>query len=1118
LDIGQWLRDLGLHSYEQAFRDHGVDLDVLRRLTAEDLIEIGVSPVGHRRKILHAVGELAAAQSQAAESSIPRRAERRHLTVMFCDLVGSTALSARLDPEDLQELLRAYFALVDDVVSLHGGFIAKYLGDGALIYFGYPQAHEDDAERAVRAGLALVGRVSELAAAGERLSARVGIATGLVVIGELAGVGEAQERRIAGETPNLAARLQGLAGDGGVVIAESTRRILGGLFELSALAPSSLKGFAELVLAWQVIGEGRAESRFAALHGTRITPLVGRDEELGLMLSRWERAKEGVGQVVLISGEPGIGKSRLVLALRERISNDSKTSLSYACSPHHDNSALFPFITQLERAAGIAPDDAHELRLHKLESMLRERGADADDAVVLFADLLGIHVGTQPVLATMSPLQKKSLLFSAFLAQLEGLALRGPVVVVLEDLHWLDPTSQELFDQMVERVQPLPVLLVATFRPELSPPWTGFPHVTLFTLNRLGRAQSRSLVEHVAGVNALPPEVLQQVLVRTEGVPLFAEELTKAILEFACVGEAGERGALDSSLTAIPTTLYDSLTARLDRLGPAKEVAQIGACIGREFDHDLLAAVVLLPEADLSAALDRLVSAELLFRRGIPPAAAYIFKHALVRDAAYQSLLRKRRQDLHASIAAALESDFPHTLDSRPEVLAHHLDEARLADKAVGYWLRAGQLSAARSANVEAIAHLRSGLVSLAGLPRGQPRSRWELSLQLALGGPLLATKGFASGEVEAVYQRAQELSRELENDKDLFAAIRGLVHVCHVRANLREETQLVDEVVELARRIGGPAMLAEAYHSAGAQAFHLGAFRTGHDWYMKCIEASDSGNRFDSEAYGINTGVFCRAYMSHCDWHLGYPDHARQTAEEALALAREIAHPFSIALALDYLAMLHQFRREPDAALRFADEAHSLCLEHRFDYYGAWSALVRAWAIAEGGSLEGGLAAYDAALHSFGKTGAELRLPHYLCVLAGIQRTAGQRSVGLRVVAEAAQIADRNSESWCNAEIERERGELLLLSSSNDVLDEVAAALKRAIVIAADQGAKMLELRASTALARFLVKRDEPTQALDVLAPIFEWFTQGFDTPDLRQARTLLDELRVVIAGDANT
>jgi class 3 adenylate cyclase len=1111
LDIGLWLRGLGLQSYEEAFRTNGVDLDVLPRLTADDLKEIGVSAVGHRRKILDAVGELMAVLPEPVGRKGPDRAERRQLTVMFCDLVGSTALSARLDPEDMQELLQAYHARVGDLVSKYGGFVAKYMGDGALIYFGYPQAHEDDAERAVHAGLTLIAGISELKVDGDSLNARVGIATGLVVVGDLLGVGEAQERGIAGETPNLAARLQELAEAGAVIIADNTRRLVGNLFELSPLAPCSLKGFAKPVGAWRVTGEGKAESRFEALHGTRVTGLVGREEELDLVLSRWRQTRAGGGHVALISGEPGIGKSRLVLALRERLQGESKTSLSYACSPHHVNSALFPFVTQLERAAGFAPDDAGDTRLDKLQLLILETADQPDKAVALFADLLGIATDSRHELAAMSPLQKKGLLFRAFLAQLESLAMRGPVLVVLEDAHWLDPTSRELFDQIVERLQRLPVLLIATFRPELPPPWIGFPHVTLLTLNRLADAQARSLVEWVASGKALPAEVLEQILARTEGVPLFTEELTKAVIESGLLKDAGDRYVLNGPLPplAIPATLHDSLMARLDRLAPVKEIAQIGACIGREFDHELLAAVVPLADVELAAALDRLVEAELVFRRGIPPAATYIFKHALVRDAAYQSLLRKRRQELHANIALALEADFPQAVESRPELVASHFNDAGLFDKAVGYWLQAGVLAAGRSANVEAIAHLRSGLTSLEALPLDKSRSRLELSLLLALGGPLLFTKGYASREAEVVYKQARELSRELDNDADLFTAVRGLGYVYHVRANLREAMQLSDETVALAFRIDAPAFFVEAYHFAGAVNFHLGELSAARDWLQKGMDVYDDRGRYNSEIYGISMSAFCRVYIAHCDWHLGYPDRALKTAQDGLALARQGARPFSIALALVYLSMLYQFRREPQAALTVAEEARSLCLEYRFDYYGAWSALVRAWAIMNHGPVEEGLAAYDAALKEFAETGAGLRMPHYLCLLAAIQRKAGRRAAGLKIIAEAAQIAEKTLESWCNAELERERGELLLLDPSDDARDEAEAAFNRAIDIAANQGAKMLELRASAALARVWAERSERKKAFAVLAPIYNWFTQGFDTLDLLRARRLLAKLR---------
>jgi class 3 adenylate cyclase/predicted ATPase len=1110
LDIGLWLRDLGLQSYEQAFRDNDVDLEILRRLTVEDLKEIGVSAVGHRRKILDAAGRLAFSEPAArgVPETPPSRAERRRLTVMFCDLVGSTALSARLDPEDMRELLRVYHACVRDVVGKHGGFIAKYLGDGALIYFGYPRADEYDAERAVRAGLELVVAVSALTSMGEPLQARVGLATGLVVVGDLIGVGEARERSVAGETPNLAARLQGLAEAGSVVIADGTRRLLGELFEFAAIAPAVLKGFEKPVGAWKVIGESRRQSRFEAMHGLNISPIVGRNEELDLVMSRWRRAQEGTGQVVLIIGEPGIGKSRLALAVQERLGEGPK-SLQFACSPHHANSALFPFVSQLEQEAGFAPADNWEVRLAKLESLLDESAEAQNSPAALFAELLGIPLRSAHSLSEMSSLQKKGLVFRAILQRLEQTAASGPVFVVLEDAHWLDPTSKELFDQIVDRLRSLPALLLASLRPDLPPPWIGFPHVTALTLNRLAQVDSRTLIDGVTGGKALPPEVVEQILARTEGVPLFTEELAKAIIESGLLADGGDHYVLDGPLPplAIPETLHDSLMARLDRLSTVKEVAQIGACIGREFDHELLAAVVPFADEQLTVALDRLVLAGLIFRRGVPPNTSYAFKHAMMRDAAYESLLKKRRQELHGNIATALEQRFARAADARPEMVAHHFNEAGILDKAAEYWLRAGQKAAARSANVEAISHFRSGLACVAALPPDEGRARRELSLQLAMGGPVLATRGFASRETEAVYQRAEELSRELGDDVGLYTALRGLGYVYHVRANFREAEELVDELVELSLRIGdATAEFGAKFHVASLK-FHFGAFETAREGLQYGRIDPD---RLHSVAYGIDFDVFSRSYTSHCEWHLGFPDRALRTAQESLSLARETALPFSTALALDYLAMLHQFRREPEKAQHVAAEARSLCAAHRFDYYGAWSALVQAWAIADKGSLEEGLVAFDAALDEFKGTGAAVRMPHHLCVFAAIHRKSGRQVAGLRLIDEAAQFALAHNETWCDAEIERERGELLLLSpSSEGAVEKALAALRRAIDISRAQGAKIFELRAATSLARVFGKRNDRQRALAELSPIYRSFTEGFETIDLSEAKGLLDKLQ---------
>lgn len=933
-----------------------------------------------------------------------------------------------------------------------------------------------------------------------------------MVVGDLLGEGAAREEAVTGETPNLAARLQQVAEPGTVLIADGTRRLIGDLFELAELISLRLKGFSEPVLAWRVVGEGKAETRFEALHGAHVTPLVGRSEELDLILSRWRLAQGCSGQVVLISGEPGIGKSRVVLALRERLQAERIPLISYTCSPHHTNSALFPFVSQLERAARFSADDSPEKRTKRLELLLSEDGVVfPDDTLPLFAELMGIPNPMPSAIPSLPPQQRKVLLFRAFMARLDHVAAHGPVLMVLEDAHWLDPTSHELFDQIVNRLQDLPVLLVATFRPELPAPWTGFPHVTLLTLNRLPRAQVVTLVDRITEGKALPEQVLGQILARTEGVPLFTEELTKAVLEAGILRDDGDRYTLAGPLPpmAIPTTLHDSLMARLDRLAPVKEVAQIGACIGREFGHELLAAAVSMPEKELAAALDRLLSAELVFQRGLPPAATYIFKHALVRDAAYESLLKRRRQELHARIAASIEALFPQLVKGQPELVARHFSEAGLAEKAIPYWLRAGRLAVNRSANMEAIAHLRFGLECAQALPPGESRSRYELSLQLALGGPLLATKGFSSRDAEAAYQRAQELSRELGSEHELLLALRGLGYVYHVRANLRGATSLMHEAAGLAKRSGDPALQVEADHFAGVVSFHLGQFQSARDMLERSARAGEFRGRYHSEVYGINMGVFCRAYISHCDWHLGYPIRALRIAEEGLALAREISHPFSIALALNYLALLHQFRRDPDATLGRAMEAQSICAEHGFDYYGAWSGLVRAWAMAESGQLDQGLAAFDAAFDDFRRTNAGLRIPHHLGQLAALHHKAGNLIDALRLIDQAIAVAEATGESWCNAELHRERGQLLLLAAEAEAEDRADAEFQDAIEIAAAQGAKLPELHASVARARLQASRGRRRQARDILAPIYAWFCEGLETCDLAEARTLLADLQ---------
>ena len=602
---------------------------------------------------------------------------------MFSDLVGSTALSGQMDPEDLRELISAYQTCVAETVRRHGGFVAKYLGDGVLVYFGYPQAHEDDAEQAVRAGLETIAAVTALKMT-VPLQTRVGIATGMVVVGDLIGSGQAQERGIVGETPNLAARLQGVAEPNMVVIAEGTRKLLGNLFDLEDLGQKELKGIAGATRAFAALRAGSAESRFEALHASGLTALVGREEETELLLRGWSKAKGGEGQVVLLSGEAGIGKSRLTAALLERLAGEPYTRLRYFCSPQHTDSAFYPIIGQMERAAGLSRDDTAAVRLDKLDALLAQSSASPQDAA-LFAELLSLpNDGRYPAL-NLAPEQRRQKTLEAFGSQLEVLSRVRPVLMIFEDAHWTDPTSLEAFGRTVDRIRPLRVLLLATFRPEFVPPWIGRPHVTSLTINRMAERDVDAIIDRVAGNKPIPESVRKDIIERTDGIPLFVEEMTKAVLEAESEGAAEHMAAsVPSPAHAVPASLHASLMARLDRLGSAKDVAQIGAAIGREFSHALLAAVAGKPGADLGSALDRLIAAGLLFRQGVPPQATYLFKHALVQDAAYGTLLREARRGLHARIAEVLEGQFTEVAKNQPELLARHCTEAGLTEKAVG--------------------------------------------------------------------------------------------------------------------------------------------------------------------------------------------------------------------------------------------------------------------------------------------------------------------------------------------------------------------------------------------------------------------------------------------------
>jgi class 3 adenylate cyclase len=806
--IADWLKQLGMHEYIQHFAENDIDFAILGDLTDQDLEKIGVTSLGHRRRLLRAIADLQGGESAAvvaAAATAPRvadSAERRQVTVLFSDLVGSTALSARIDPEDLREVISAYQKCVAEVVRSLGGYVAKYLGDGVLVYFGYPEAHEDDAELAVRAGLELIAAVSALTTR-TCLQTRIGIATGLVVVGDLVGSGEAQERSIVGETPNLAARLQGVAEPNQVVIAESTRKLLGNLFELVDLGAKDLKGIARPTAAWAVVRTRAIESRFEALRASDLTDLVGRKEELELLARRWTRAKNGEGQVVLLSGEPGIGKSPLIAGLLERLASEPHARQRYFCSPQYTDSALYPIISQIERAAGFAHDDTPQTKLDKLDTLLAQSFASRPDPALL-AELLSVPNEERYPKRELTPQQRREGILEALTTQLEKLASQHPTLMIFEDIHWIDPTSLEVLNRTVDRIKTLPVLLIVTFRPEFNAPWTGQSRVTSLVLNRLGEHEASAIIARVAGTTVLPADLTAEIVQRTDGIPLFVEEMTKAVLE-------AQREVAAPALT-IPASLHGSLMARLDRLGSAKEVAQIGAAIGREFSDALLTALVHKPEAELGSALDSLIAAGLLLRQGVPPHSTYLFKHALVQDAAYGTLLREPRRALHARIVETFENQFIEIAKSQPELLAQHCDAAEWSEKATLYWRTAGEQAAYRGANVEAIEHFRRALLRNSQRSESTDRLRAELAILSQLGPALMSIHGWAASAVGEVLERATNVARQLEASRGLAPPLTSLWLFRYARGELNQSDEISDELFRIARKLDDPELTLQAH------------------------------------------------------------------------------------------------------------------------------------------------------------------------------------------------------------------------------------------------------------------------------------------------------------------
>jgi class 3 adenylate cyclase/predicted ATPase len=1043
-------------------------------------------------------------------------AERRQLTVLFCDLVDSTVLASQLDPEDLREVVRAYQEVCAKVIARFEGHIAQYLGDGLLVYFGYPLAHEDDAQRAVRTGLGIVEALGQLNTRlrqeqGVHLAVRLGIHTGLVVVGDVGG-GTRQEQLALGETPNLAARLQSIAAPNTLVISAATLQLLGGFFAYQSLGTQLLRGLPQPLEVYQVLSESTARSRLEAAGSTGLTPLVGREQEVALLRERWAQVKDGRGQVVLLSGEAGIGKSRLVYVLKEQVATEPQAWLTPCqCSPYYQHTALYPMIELLERVAlRFEREESPAQKLRKLEGFLVQYGLPLAETMPLFTALLSLPLDADYAPLTVSPMQQKQKTMQALLTILLRITAQQPVLFVMEDVHWVDPSTLEFLSLLVDQSPTARILVLLTCRSDFSPPWTGRSHLTQVTLHRLAHPQATELIRRVAHHKALPPEVVEQIVAKTDGVPLFVEELTKMVLESGLLQEQEDRYELTGPLPplAIPATLHDSLMARLDRLAAVKGLVQLGATLGREFSYALLQAVSPWDEATVQQGLSQLVEAEFLYQEGLPPQATYRFKHALIQDAAYQALLRSTRQQYHQHIAQVLEAQFPAIGETQPELLAHHYTEAGLMTQAIPYWQQAGQRAMQGSANLEAVQHLSTGLRLLTTLPDTPGRAQQELDVRIALGPALMAAKGWAVSEVEQTYARARELCTQVGETPQLFPALLGLSRFYLTRGPLPMARQLEQQLYQLAQHEGTLTHRLEAHVALGDTLFFLGEFAAAMTHLEQGIALTDPmTERAEALRHGVAPGVRCLVVAANTLWCLGAPAQAVRRSQEALALAQALDHPQSLAMAHHFVAFLHYHRRTILAVQAQADALLPLAMAQELPLWVGHGTCWRGWALAVQGQGEAGIVQLHQGMAAVLATGQTLTQPLHLVLLAEAAGHAGQVEEGLRLLAKALAACETSGRADVLAEAYRLQGALLLQQDAPEVV-QAEACFQQALAIARRQQAKSWELRAATSLARLWQQQGQRAEAQALLAPVYGWFTEGFDTADLQDAKALLAEL----------
>jgi class 3 adenylate cyclase/predicted ATPase len=1116
-DLAEWLESHGLSQYAPTFAENNIDHSVLPDLTDNDLEKLGVT-LGHRKKLLRAIEALRVG-SQTTSATVPnvtaaspslaqhREAEFRQITVMFCDLVGSTQLAEKLDPEELQKLLDAYRGECSTAIGRYGGEVARYFGDGVMAFFGWPRAHEDDAVRALHAALEIASGITKIAGP-VPLTCRMGVCSGPVVVGEIGNSATPWSMDAVGETPNIAARIQTLATPNTVLISESTRRLVSTAFDLQDLGLQELKGVTEPLHVYRVLAAKYAASRFEATHAGSLTPLVGRSSELNLLLDRWKKVKEGDGQAILLSGIPGVGKSRLLQELKSQIQEEPHLLLHHQCSPYHSQSAFFPVIEQIEQAAQLAAREADADKIAKLQTYLPRPMDRSGEPLLLIAKLLAIPTENSRELSELTPQQIKNRTISTLVDMLLAFSSQRPTLCIFEDAHWLDPSTLELLELMISRIDRARVLLIVSCRPEFRPPWMAHANITTHSLTRLSNTEVKTMIRDLLRGGSIPQPLIDQIIGKADGVPLFIEELTNSTLSAPLqTRNTSERAAQPASLR-VPETLSDALMERLDRVAPSRRMAQIAAVIGREFSYDVLSAASQIDEDDLQSALSLLERADVIHRVGVSPSVRFAFKHVLLRDAIYESLLRSRRQQIHADIAEVLKNDFPELAENQSEVLAYHYQEAGNHQLAIRCWFGSGQRALAHSANVEAIANFRKALQLLNALPETPERIKQEIDIQLALGIPLIAVQGYASAETREAFSRARILCLRLGDIPEYFQALFGLWGNSWMAGKNDDALRMADEFLSRSRALSDTVLLRVAHRAMGSTLLTIGDFQSSANHFEETIKLSISkGKQPLYSRYMVEPQAASLLLLSWDLWFLGYPDRSLSRVSEALALAQELGHPYTVAFAHYMTSVVHLFRGDAARALESAAKSFQVSKEQRFSLYAILSRISRGRASGELGRLGEARSEMALGIDEARRNGVGYMLPMMDSWLADVHAKAGDNERALSIIEGVlATIGDVTGRSW-ESELHRQKAQILVALSSSKVT-EAESHLKKSIEVARGQSAKSLELRAATDLAELWRTQGKPDEARALLEPLCRWFAEGAETADLRRARDIQSAL----------